>query len=190
MKIELEKVKSEKYGEFEAAFLKELNKHAPLKKKLLRHNNNPFMTKGLRIQIMVRSKLRNIFNKNRNYENWCKYKRQRNLCLNLLRKTKKSFSKNLDEKQVSDNKVFWKKVKPSFSDKGVNSSKITLVEKSSITVDEKKIANIMNNYFINISKTLSLKTLNKSQIDIDKFENHFQELFQEVFILNKYPVIS
>ena len=199
MKFELEKVKSESYGEFEVAFLRELNKHASLKNKFLRHINNLVMTKDVRKQIMVRSKLRNIFNKNRNYENWCKYKRQRNLCLNLLRKTKKSFYKNLDEKQVSDNKVFWKKVKPSFSDKGVNSSKITLVEKNSIIVDEKKIANIMNNYFINITKTLSLKTLNKSQIDIDKFENHisikkytkhFQELFQEVFILNKYPVIS
>ena len=158
LKIELEKVKSESYGEFEAVLLKELNKHAPLKKKFLRHNNNPFMTKDLRKQVMVRSKLRNMFNKNRNYENWCKYKRQRNLCLNLLRK-KKSFYKNLDEKQVFDNKVFWKKVKPSFSDKGVNSLKITLVEKNSIIVDEKKIANIMNNYFINITKTLSLKNL-------------------------------
>ena len=29
----------------------------------------------------------------------------------------------------------------------------------------------MNNYFINITKNISLKTLNKSQIDIDKFEN-------------------
>ena len=114
-------------------------------------------------------------------------------------KKKKSFYKNLDEKQISDNKVFWKEVKPSFSDKGVNSSKITLVEKNSIIVDEKKIANIMNNYFINITKTLNLKTLNKNQLDIDNIENHislkkytkhFQKLFQEVFVLNKYPVIS
>ena len=156
------------------------------------------MAKDLRKQIMVRSKLRNIFHKNRNYENWCQYKRQCNLCLNLSRKTKKSYYKNLDEKQVSDNKVFWKNVKPSFSDKGVNSSKITLVEKNSIIVNENKIANIINNYFINITKTRNLKTLNKSQIDIDKFENHisikkytkhFQKLFQEVFTLNKYPVI-
>ena len=44
LKFELEKVKSETYGEFEAVFLKELNRHAPLKKKLLRHSNNPFMT--------------------------------------------------------------------------------------------------------------------------------------------------
>ena len=43
LKFELEKVKSELYGEFEAVFLKEPNKHAPLKKKFLRHNTNPFM---------------------------------------------------------------------------------------------------------------------------------------------------
>ena len=118
--------------------------------------------------------------------------------LKFFTKNKKSFYKNLDEKQVPDNKVFQKNVTPSFSSKDANSSKITLVEKDSIIVDENKIANIMNNYFINITKTLNLKTLNKSQIDIDKFENHisikkytkhFQELFQEVFILNKYPVI-
>ena len=88
-------------------------------------------------------------------------------------RTKKSFYKNLDEKRVSDDKVFWKKVKPSFSNKSVNSSKITLVEKNSITVDAKKIANIMNNYFVNITKTLNLKTLNKSQID--KLENHISK---------------
>ena len=67
-KFELEKVKSESYGEFKAVFLKELNKHAPLKKKFLRYSNNPFMTKDLQNQMMVRSKLRKIFNKNRNYE--------------------------------------------------------------------------------------------------------------------------
>ena len=59
------------------------------------------MTKDIRKQIMVRFKIRNIFNKNRNYENLHKYKRQRNLSLNLLRETKKSFYKNVDEKQES-----------------------------------------------------------------------------------------
>ena len=101
------------------------------------------MTKNLRKQIMVRSKLRNNYNKNRNDENWCKYKRQRNLCLNLLLKTKQKFYKAFDEKQVSDSKTFWKNVKPFSSDKGVNSSKITLVGKNAIIVDEEKIANIM-----------------------------------------------
>ena len=99
LKIKLENIKSKRYGDFEAVFfLKELNKHAPLKKKFLGHSI-PFMTKNLRKQIMVRSKLRNNYNKNRNYENWCKYKCQHNLCLNLLRKTKKNFYKALDEEK-------------------------------------------------------------------------------------------
>ena len=154
------------------------------------------MTKNLRKQIMVRSKLRNNYNKNRNYETWCKYKRQRNLCMNLLRKTKMNFYKALDEKQVSDNKTFWKNGKTFFRDKGVNSSKITLVEKNAVVVDEEKIANIMNNYFINITKNLNLKPLDKSKVDIDMFENHisikiymepFEILFQRIFISKKYP---
>ena len=95
-----------------------------------------------------------------------------NLCLNLLWKTKKNFYKALDENQVSDSKTFWKNVKPFFRDKGVNSSKITLDEKNAIVVDEEKIANIMNNYFTNITKNLNLKPLNKYKFDIDIFENH------------------
>ena len=51
LKIKLENIKNKRYSDFEAVFLKELNKHAPLKKKFLRHNNNPFMTKNLRKQI-------------------------------------------------------------------------------------------------------------------------------------------
>ena len=69
------------------------------------------------------------FNKDRSYENWCKYKRQRNFCVNLLRKTKRNFFKNVNEKKISDNRTFWKEIKPYFNDKGGMSSKITLVER-------------------------------------------------------------
>ena len=61
---------------FEAKFLYVSNKQAPLKIKLLRYNNNAFMSKELRKSIMLRSKLENNFNKNRFYKNWCKYKRE------------------------------------------------------------------------------------------------------------------
>ena len=91
LKIKLENIKNKGYSDFEAVFWKELNKHASLKDKLLRHNNNAFMTKNLKKQLMMRSKPRNNYKKNRNYGNWCKYKRQRKLCLNLLRKNKKEF---------------------------------------------------------------------------------------------------
>ena len=149
LKDKLEKLATHSYAEFEKVFLEELNKHAPQKKKVLRHKNNAFMTKELRKEIMLRSKLKNKFNTERNHINWCNYKRQRNHCLSILRKTKKEYFNSWNMKQVSVNQLFWKSAKPFFHDKGSNSSKITLVEENNIISDEKEIANIMNNYFIN-----------------------------------------
>ena len=103
LKINLENIKDNNtYDVFEKIFLEILDKQAPLKTKILRHNNNSFMSKELRKNIMLRSKLKNSFNKDRSYENWCKYKRQRNFCVNLLRKTKRNFFKNVNEKKISD----------------------------------------------------------------------------------------
>ena len=42
------------------------------------------------------------------------------------------------------------------------------MEKNAVVVDEEKIANIMNNYFVNITK----KPFDKSKVVIDMFENH------------------
>ena len=50
------------------------------------------MTKALRKAIISRSKPKNIYNKKRSYDNWDKYKKQRNFCVKLLRKTKRTTS--------------------------------------------------------------------------------------------------
>ena len=81
------------------------------------------MTKELRKATMLRSKLKNIFNKDKTHFNWQKYKHQRHFCLSLLRKTKKQHFVKLNVKDVAHNKLFWKNVKPYFSDKGSNSIK-------------------------------------------------------------------
>ena len=65
--------------------------------------------------------------------------------------------RSLNIKQVSDNKLFRKSAKLFFNGKESNSSKITLVEENNIISDEEEIANVMNNYFINVTKTLNLK---------------------------------
>ena len=70
------------------------------------------MTKKLRKEIMKRSN----FNKNRNHEYWCKFKTQKN-CDNLLRKSKKQYFNNINVSNITDNKTFWKSVKPYFSSK-------------------------------------------------------------------------
>ena len=77
------------FESFQFAFQVILNQFAPLKQKLIRNNNQPFMTKTLRKAIMKRSKLRNKFNEERNIGNWSEYKCQHNLCSNLLKQSKK-----------------------------------------------------------------------------------------------------
>ena len=68
------------------------------------------MTKELLKEIMKRSKLKNKYNKKRNYENWSLYKKQRNYCVSLLRKTKKAYFEKLSIEEIGDNKIFWKTV--------------------------------------------------------------------------------
>ena len=72
---ELQNIKNLSYKQFEKAFVTVLDNHLPLKKKQLRFNHSPFMTKALRKAIMTRSRLKNIYNKKRSYENWDKYKK-------------------------------------------------------------------------------------------------------------------
>ena len=92
------------FSRFHRVFLNLLNIQAPLKKKILRGNNSPFMTKTLRKAIMIRPRLKNCFNKTRSDENWTLYKTQRNFCTKLLRKTKIDYFSKVNPKLVFDNK--------------------------------------------------------------------------------------
>ena len=85
-----------------------LNTHASIKTKIMRINNNLFMTKESRKEIMKRSKLRNKVKRNRNHESWCNFKLQRYYCVDLLWKSKKQYYKNLNVKNVMDNQTLWK----------------------------------------------------------------------------------
>ena len=93
-------VSSSNFEEFFDTFLATLNEHAPLKKKKDRYNHHVFMTKTLRKAIVKQSKLRNTFNKKRSSENWQNYMRQRNICSNILKSTKKTFFETLNINEI------------------------------------------------------------------------------------------
>ena len=57
------------YTSFETTFNRLLDKHFPIKKKYVRANDKPFMTRALRKAVMLRSRLRNRYNKNQTIEN-------------------------------------------------------------------------------------------------------------------------
>ena len=95
-------------------------------------------------------RLKNVYNKKRSYENWDKYIKQKKICMKLLRKTMQDFN-NIDIKSASGTNKFWKMIKPCFSNKGLNSSKIFLSEKGRLIKDPVTISKTMNDYFVNIT---------------------------------------
>ena len=88
----------DKYEKFEEEFLKVLNKHAPLKKKFIRANHAPYMTKNLRKAIMKCSQLENKYISNSAVKNMNKYKKHENFCSKLYKKERKMFCSQLDIK--------------------------------------------------------------------------------------------
>ena len=157
LKSKLDSIEKLDYPLFESIFIDVLNTHAPVTTKKVRANNHQFMTKALRKAIMTRSRLKNAYLKTRNSKNWENYKKQRNFCTNLLKKTKSEYFRNLNIKELNDNKKFWKKIKPFFSDKGLETNNIILKEKNELITNSSTLANLFNNYFINITSTLKLK---------------------------------
>ena len=86
----------------------------------------PFITKGLSRKTTKKPRLRNNFLRKKTEETRKFYVKQRDKSVSLLKKGKKEYYQNLDEKNVIDNKKFWKTVKPLLSDMSVSREKINL----------------------------------------------------------------
>ena len=138
---------SSTYKEFENIFLSTLNLHAPFKKKFIRANHAPYMTKSLRKAMMRRSQLLTRYHKSKDKSDHLLYKKQRNFVSKMYKKEKKRFYKNLDIRNILDNKTFWKYMKPLFSDKTECKPKITLVNGSDIISEDQELVETFNLFF-------------------------------------------
>lgn len=122
---------------------------------------------------MVRSRLKNKANKTGNPHVLSLYRKQRNHVVNLNRKAKRQHFRDLGTS--SD---FWKSTKTLFSKKSQNLEKIFLLDNSNKLIeDETTIAEIFNDYFVNIASKLDVETpecchtLN-TENGSDLFRNH------------------
>ena len=91
-----------------------LDSRAPKKQKYVRSNHSPFINKTILKTIMDRSRLKSKFLKTRSTEDKKAYNTQRKYCLMLVRKAKKDYYNNLDHENATDDKTFWKSIKPFF----------------------------------------------------------------------------
>ena len=140
------------------------------------------MTMAPRKGIMKKSELESKYVKKKTSENLKSYKKQRNFCSELYKKERKKYYERLDLNNVTDNKKFWKTVKPFLFDKVTTFPKISLVENDEIISDESKVANSFSNFFENAIHSLGIKTnkysndnyglQNPVEIAIKKYEQH------------------
>ena len=164
---------------------KVLDEHAPQKQKVIRGNSAPFMNKTLSKAFMTRARLRNKYNKTGTQEDRTAYTKFKNFCTNLLAREKKKYYGDLDITIFDDNKKFWQRVKPLFSDKTTLKHNIRLKENGKMISDEKEVAEILNNYFMESVEYLEVERYmptividssdtNENRIDdiITKFKDH------------------
>ena len=142
-----------------------LDKHAPMKTKVIRGNEKSHICKSHRKAIMLRSRLKNLADRSHNPLDFLKYKKQRNICVYLNKKAKRDAVKNNDIKRVEDAKTFWKIYKPFLSKSNVSDDKVILVEDEEIISNDEQIATIFNEYFTNITKSLDVYESTSANIE-------------------------
>ena len=148
-----------------------LDKHAPLKTKTIRGNQAPFMNKNLSKAMMNKSRIRNKYLSWPSRENFLAYKKIKNKCNNLLKKSKKKyFQENASEESVSS-KSFWNTVKPFISNKGTLSNDNIIIESANdVTL------NVKNGDLISIKAKDEIRD---EQVLVEMFNNHYINIVEK-----------
>ena len=110
--------KHHQYDVFTNIFRMVLDERDPIKKKIVRGNEAPFMTKELSKAKKNRSKLKNRYTKWLPRENFLAFRKHKNMCKNLKKKTEKNYFSKITSNVVMGNKQFWNTVKPFVTSKG------------------------------------------------------------------------
>ena len=106
---------------------------------------------------MKRSKLRNKFLKTRHVSGKQAYNKQRNHCISLLREEDANYYTNLDIKDVTKRKAFWRRKKPYLSNKSKSCEAIVLPDKDKLNTDDDEVVKTSDNLFINVVKDLGVR---------------------------------
>ena len=149
-----------------------LEKHAPLKSKVIRGNQAPFMNKDLSKAIMEKSRLRNRHLKYPSRENLLAYKKIKNKCNNLLKQSKRKYLKEISREGTTTSKAFWNTVKPFMTNKGIQTN-------DNITIEVEKDEKIEVK---GLSEKVKLKTndlIKDETILVEMFNKHYINIVEK-----------
>ena len=77
------------------------------------------------------------------------YKKRRNYCVSLMHENKKQHYGSLNVNRITNNKNFWRVVKPNFSNKILGTNRVILRDGGKIISDTEKVADTFNEIFVN-----------------------------------------
>ena len=146
------------------------------------------MTKELRKEIMKRSKLLNIYHRDKSAASKEAYNRQRNICTSLCRKNKREYYSRLNPSSVTCNKIFWKAIKPLFSEKMFNGESITLVDIGSIIDNNTDVADTFSEFFSNAVKNLCIENIDTFS-NVDNINNIYDPILKVIKRFENHPSI-
>ena len=130
--------------------------HAPVNQFHVRGGHVPYMTPQLRRATRHRNRLWKKYKLDPTTTNWNTYKRQRNYCTTLRRKAIINYYHHKAESMSTKPKDFWKVFGALFHSKHGQANDIVLLENNEYITDKKRMANIFNEYFINIGNDLPI----------------------------------
>ena len=141
-------------------------------RKYLRNNNSNFITKELSNHSKVNhaKKVKSLFKCNSD-DSKTNYKKQKNICVSLLRKAKRKLYEDPSiTEDITDNKEFWKRVKPLLGNKIKEKPIIVPDEDNDLVTDEKSLAVTFNHYFVNVVSNLGANIIddNSGKSDISQ----------------------
>ena len=134
-----------------------LDDHAPIKTKMLRKPQVPYMNSRLRKEMYHRNRLKNAYFKYRTGSLWVAYKKQRNKVTNLRKLSiKKYFESRCKSDENNHGVDFWKTIKPFITDKIPGNDNIILCQDSDIISKQHDVAEVLNSYFSTIADNIGV----------------------------------
>ena len=95
----------------------------------------------------------------------------------MCKEERKTFFNNLNPEFVSDNKLFWKTVKPVFFTKASYNANIKLTDKDKIIQNDEKVAETLKSFYENSVSSLKL---NENSFIINSEHKNIQDPIEKI----------
>ena len=168
-----------------------INAHAPLKTRVITYKEAPYMNDQLRKSMNVRNHFRRKWERVDSKENRAIYVKHRNSTMRLRKQSMLSYlQKNCINTTHCSSKQYWTILKPFMSNKGASRNcEISLLENDQVVNNQKEVASILNDYYVNISRAIGEPDY---MVDSDNIDDIFMchKSHRSVLFIKEYMAIN